>query len=757
MTTLHLDLEVFSETDLTAIGVYKYADHASTEILCAGYAFDHGTVFLWVPFDMPAEMKAELLSRMPSDAELINQAEMPVELRRHLDARKHVRAHNLQYERVVTAGVAGQRLRFPRIKIEGNVCTAAKARANGLPGKLEDGAEALGTYPKSKLGSIEMKQITKPRKPTKADPSTRWTYQNAPEKFIAMFLYNIDDIKAERNLDEHVPDLTPYEQKVYEMDQRINDRGWLADREAVGNIMAVVDEYKEYLTEECDKATGDALLDLPGLKPTQRDKIAEWVRANGYPQLMDMQADTVKSIVADSNVPDKVKHVLKIYSTFNAKAVSKFDTILEMACADGRLRGMFMYHGANTGRWSSRGVQLQNLSRGSIDNPDEAISAFASRSLAWIKALYPDVDPIKVAASCVRGVLISAAGFDLMFPDYAGIESRGVAWLFDEQWKLEVFRKYDTILRDEHTGAILLDKKGEPLRAGPDNYKSAYAEMFQVSMETVTKFMRQVGKVVELFMAYEGGCGAFVTGAETYGIDLEELAQIALPMIPEEIKTQAQKMWDEMPQHRAGLPWNQFIAFDSLKRMWRNKHPRIKQGWRDMKAAAEQAVQFPGKAFSIPNGKIAFKVLEYKGRSWLNMRLPSGRTLKYYKPRWIPEESVLRKDEFGNEYTEIIPGEMRYMGVDTNTRRWMETHTYGGKLTENAVQGLSACLLRAGMFALEEAGYQLIGSVHDEAVLELPEGFGSLDEASKLMCRELAWTKGLPLATEGHRAKRYRK
>lgn len=797
----HLDIETFSEEDLKSAGVYRYAEHPSTEFYVLGYRFDaEKRVTLWMPFTpMPAlnAIGAEVLKRCQEkykgkyEVHLIISAPMPRDLYEHIikgrDALGNgpggeLRAHNAQFERVVLSGTAGKRVNFPKLTIAQFVCTAAKMAAHGLPRALGDAAEALGTHPKDETGRISMLQLAKPRKPTKADPATRWTFENAPEKYIEVLTYNVDDVLAECGVDDAVPDLTPYEQKVYELDQLINQRGIRVDLVAIDNVRALIAEYKSFLEGAMEKATLDVLLDEPGLKPTQRDKIAAWIRDHGFPGLFDMQADTVKWLLLRTDVPDHVKHVLRIYSTYGAKAVTKFETIVESVCRDGRVRGMFLFDGANTGRWSSLIIQLQNLFRPVIDDPDTAISAFSSRSLQWIKALYSE-DPMKVFASTVRGMLIAAAEHDLSFSDYAGIESRGVAWLFDEDWKLEVFKKYDIILRDEQTGEILRNKKGEPLRAGPDNYVTAYAEMFQVSVEEVTKFLRQIGKVVELFMAYEGGCGAFVTGAETYNINLEELAQIALPMIPEEIKAQAQKMWDEMPQHRAGLPWHQFIAFDSLKRMWRNKHPKIKQGWRDIKAAAEQAVQFDHDitklaakydpsheeitalkamrmhhgAYAIPNGKIAFKVVEYKGRKWLQMRLPSGRRISYFKPRWIPEESVIRKDEWGNEYTEIIPGEMRYWGTDTHTRRWMEVSTYGGRLTENAVQGLSACLLRDGMFAKEEAGYPLIGTVHDEIIAEPKKGFGSLDEANKLMCRGTPWSKGLPLAAEGHRCGRYRK
>ena len=180
-----------------------------------------------------------------------------------------------------------------------------------------------------------------------------------------------------------------------------------------------------------------------GVRPTQRAKIADWIRANGFEQLADMQAETVKALIAGNKCPDNVKEVLQLYSTYGMKAVSKLDAIEDAVCANGRLHGMFLYYGAGTGRWSSLIVQLQNLFRPVIDDPETAIDAFEKLDLEWVRALWPDTDPMKVIASTLRGMLIPAVGHDLLFLDFAGVESRVNAWLWDEEWKLEAFREYD--------------------------------------------------------------------------------------------------------------------------------------------------------------------------------------------------------------------------------------------------------------------------------------------------------------------------
>jgi hypothetical protein len=152
-----------------------------------------------------------------------------------------------------------------------------------------------------------------------------------------------------------------------------------------------------------------------------------------------------------------------------------------------------------------------------------------------------------------------------------------------------------------------------------------------------------------------------------------------------------------------------------------------------------------------------------KGHEWLCLLLPSRqRMLRYFRPEWTPPKKmpIVEKNEFTGELVEVereIPGELHYWGVDTQTRRWIRTTSYGGAWNNNFVQGSCADLLRNGMFELEGGGYPVILTVHDEAGAEVEETFGSLAEAEALMCARKPWFDGLPLAAEGWEGKRYRK
>lgn len=706
MTVVHLDVESFSDADLKREGLYRYAANPSTDLLVVCYAFDDGPVLTWIPHetgDLPAPLKHAIRATFPTSYRL--GATCPDDLADHIRSGGQVRAHNAAFERQVLNGPAGQRLGIPKLSIEQMVCTMAKCAAHGLPHALENAAKALGTHPKDDLGAYAMRYCCKRR----AD-GTRPTPHDEPERFLKLYAYCVDDVLAERAIDQAVPDLSPNEQKVWELDQRMNDRGWKVDMESVGNAQYLVGCLKAELAAECKCITGIGI--------TQTGKLADWCREQGYSKLTDLQVGTVNEALKDDACPPHVKKVLSLFSTHNMKAVTKLDAVVKAAGDDGRLRGMFQYWGANTGRWSSKIVQLQNLYRPVIDDPEIAVEAFRTRNVEWLKALYTPPGSMKTIASTIRSMLVAADGHDLLFLDYAAIEARVNAWLWDEQWKLEAYRAYDA-------------------GTGPDLYKLAYAKSFRIPVDEVTKAQRQIGKVMELALGYGGGASAFATMAKTYQLDLVEVAKSAYDVLPPDVREEAEGGWRWAQENgrTAGLDERTYVVCDALKRLWRAAHPGIVAGWNALQESAVEAIRNPGEAFAVPNKRIMFRV----DGQWLYMRLPSGRKLAYFRPR-VDDD-----------------GTIGYMGVDTYTRQWCRTHTYAGKIDENADQAISRDLLASAKMRLERASYLPVGSVHDEPIMEIPEGFGSYDEAARIMCDSPKWAAGLPVAVEGHRAKRYRK
>jgi DNA polymerase len=685
---IHIDIESYSEESLKKAGMYKYSEHVSTEIWEVCWSQGDGPVNVWIPwgaYDWQWDefdeqyfidgITAWAVRKKVDLGDIYITPECPPELVEHAKKGGQFRAHNSGFERTMLNGKPGQQIQFPHTEIDQWVCTASMAAAHSLPRALGNVATELESHGKDQVGKQDMLAICKPR----TGKIKRYTPQNAPDRFVRAYCYCIDDVLAERGIDKLIPDLSPHEQKVFFLDQLINDRGVRVDLPAVANVQVLIKKYKIYLKKRCREITEE--FGGTPINPSQTEKIANWIREQGYP-MENLQAATMKAAVADKKVPPQVKKVVSIRLLDSMKAISKYNAMERAVMADGRLHGMFLYHGAGTGRWSSMIVQLQNLFRPIIKDPENAIEAFNERELDWIRALYSE-DPMKVFASCVRGMLIPGDGYDLLAMDYAAIEARGVAWLAGQEDILDVFRDHGKIYEYTASSIYHTPRELHLLKAMADDFPER----------------RFVGKVAVLALGYQGGKKAFAKMAKNYGV--------------------------EIPEEEA----------EEIKVNWRKANPKIVQLWYDMEAAAINALEDPGHAYALQSSKkIIFKV---EG-DFLYMRLPGGRRLAYFKP-------------------ELRDGKITYMGIDTYSRRWMRCSTYGGKLTENAVQAISRDLLVLAMFRLEEAGYPIIGTVHDEVILEILEAFGSQKEVAQIMCILPKWADGLPVKAEGFRAKRYRK
>jgi len=245
---------------------------------------------------------------------------------------------------------------------------------------------------------------------------------------------------------------------------------------------------------------------------------------------------------------------------------------------------------------------------------------------------------------------------------------------------------------------------------GPDLYLVAAAKIYGCDIAEAKPY-RQTGKVSELSLGYQGGLGAFRK--------MEKALGIKLGLSDEEVQ-----------QGKEG---------------WRQGHPRITQLWYDYEEAAVKAVMSPGLVVSAgPSGRaIKFKV----SGSFLFCLLPSGRALTYPYPKVKPIETPWGE----------MKDQVHYMTVDGTTNKWVETHTYGGKLAENVTQAICRDLLAFSITNAEAAGYPVVLHVHDEVVSEMPKGAGTLEEFEAICARTPQWAAGLPVTTAGWRGERYRK
>lgn len=513
---------------------------------------------------------------------------------------------------------------------------------------------------------------------------------------------------------------------LWHLDQKINDRGFFVDVQLAVNAVAADAADK---TELADRAYGLTYGEVESA--TKRAALLKHILEHYGVSLPDMQADTLERRLHDDSLPWEVKELIAVRLLASSTSASKYKRLLEARNADDRLRGTMQFCGANrTARWAGRIFQPHNLPRidieaaaewhGKTKITDEEAAEYVAAGVDALRAGAVEMffdKPTRVISAAIRGCIAAPKGRKLVVSDLSNIEGRKLVWLSGEEWKLQAFRDFDAGI-------------------GADLYKVAYARAFQMDPADVDKEQRQIGKVMELALGYEGGVGAFVTMAAVYGLDLDELARKAWPLIPEDVREEAAKFWRWSVEKKRtlGLDEKVFKVCDSLKRLWRRAHLATVQFWADLRGAMQAASAAPaGKEFT------AGRLVVDKKQNWLRVRLPSGRYLSYPAARLDGEK-------------------LSYLGNCPYTRQWKRIGTYGGKAAENATQAGSRDVLADRMQPAEDAGYEIVLHVHDELVTECPDSPEfSAEGLSKILSTNPAWAPGLPLAAAGFETYRYRK
>jgi DNA polymerase len=686
LTTLYLDLETFSDVPI-AHGTHRYA--ARAEVLLIAWALDTAPVQV---------------------ADLTEGLGLPVALRAALlDRAVDVVIHNSAFDRTVLRHALGIDLAPERIRD-----TMVRALAHGLPGSLGElcGIFKLPTdQAKDKDGRQLIHLFCKPR--PKTSKITRATRATHPAEWARFTEYARLDVEAMRAIAARLPrwNDSAEERALWCLDQRINDRGVSVDLPLAEGAVAAVAQAQAGLARQAHTLTDGALA-----ATTQRDALLAHLLAEHGVDLPDLQKSTLERRLQDTDLAPELRELLANRLAATTTSTAKYNTLLRATSADGRLRGTLQFCGASrTGRWAGRLFQPQNLARPTL--PQAEIDAgVGALKLGCADLLTGDV--MALASNALRGAIVAPSGRKLVVADLANIEGRVLAWLAGENWKLRAFRAFDQ-------------------GAGADLYKTAYARAFAIQPDAVAKDQRQIGKVMELMLGYEGGVGAFLTGAATYGIDLDAMAAAALPGIPADVRGEAGDFLDWRRAQKLGdfgLSDEAFIACDSLKRLWRQAHPATAALWRALQDACIAAVTQRGQVAQV--GRLDVRTIG----AWLRIRLPSGRVVCY------PGAAV------GED------GKLSYLGVNQYSRKWERLKTYGGKLVENVTQAVARDVLAASMPAIEAAGYQIVLTVHDEVICEAPDTpeFNPADLA-RLMAINPEWAEGLPLAAAGFEAHRYRK
>lgn len=757
---LFLDTETFSGVDLKKVGAYAYAEHPTTEIMICTYAIDEGRVQTWDCTESPT---------------------MPRELRKALrrvsrKKAKIVMANGLLFDRLVIREKWG--IDLPVSQIEDTMIMAFR---HALPGSLDMQCQVLGVdaeHAKDKAGKALIKRFCKPT--PKTYKIRRYTRETHPEEWAKFLRYAALDIIAMREVYWRIPDWgnTPKEDEILLIDQLINDRGFYVDVDLARAAIKAVQAHKEELKEEAWERFGGKLTGNDFL-PALRDLAPAFTIHNA-------QKSTLNDLLEDPDFPDEGKVLIEMRLGASSTASTKYNPLVNGLSSDGRRRGCLQYGGAKrTLRWAGKGFQPQNLARGEYSDDHEGkIKRREGESdiSFWVRShmltnginsllrgtAHWAYDISKLTASTVRGCIIPAKGKKFVVADYSNVEGRGLAWIAGEKTALMVFRD------------------------GRDIYCETAGKMFGLDPEYIKanrKDLRQIGKACELGLGYGGGVAAFLQFAKNLGLDLYAMADVMKGTFPDHIWAAAKRGYeyarineakrppkpgkkDERPTYI--LPKNVWLTCDAIKRMWRESHPKTVAFWAELEDAVLCAIRNPGKAYWAganvrPDGKKALKIVRTKVKHdptfdeerdapnaagwWLKIELPSGRIMSY--PGIALSVTTEIDEDTGKKRTST---RIKYQGENQTTRQWGFQYTYGGKLTENIVQALCRDILAWSMPGVEAAGYEIVLSVHDELITEVPDTDDyTTEELCALMCDLPVWAKGFPLAAEGDIMYRYRK
>ncbi|MDP3939790.1 MAG: DNA polymerase [Deltaproteobacteria bacterium] len=662
---LHVDFETRSTLDLRKVGLHNYARHPTTDVWCCGMALGDGKIGM---------------------STLADKHWIPPDFAVHVKSGGTVVAHNAAFELTIWNEVMVPRYGWPVPKPGQCQCTMAMAYAMALPGALENAAAAVGLDARKDMaGHRLMLQMAAPRS---LDPLTWW---DDPARLERLYDYCKTDVEVERQLYKRLLALPPTEQALWLLDQRINNRGVYVDRAAVQAAIEIVESEQTRLNQEMRRVTNNAVATCSAV-----GQLGDWIRFRGVAMPGVAKADVLDALTDDTLPPDVAK-ALRLRQEAAKTSTAKLKKMMESASGDGRLRGMFQYHGAGTGRWAARKVQLHNLPRPKIGQPeiDGIFHILSKPDPAPHKARLIDMmygPPLDNISSCLRGMLTAGPGKHLIAGDFANIEGRGIAWLAGEQWKLNAFQAHDN-------------------GVGSGIYELAYGRAFGVDPAEVTSEQRQVGKVMELALGYQGGVGAFQMMAKGYNV--------------------------AVPDAQA----------EEFKLRWREVHPAVVNYWYALEAAAIDAVLHPGVVTTAGPAECEVK-FRVKG-SFLWCKLPSGRNLCYPYPKMKPRETPWGE----------MKDQIHYMTVDGQSNKWVETHTYGGKLSENITQAISRDILAHAMNELEKRHYDIVLHVHDEVVVEVPEDAkpSTMENVARIMELVPEWAFGFPIKVKAWRGVRYRK
>jgi DNA polymerase len=532
------------------------------------------------------------------------------------------------------------------------------------------------------------------------------------EDFEKWKLYVVQDVRIEQSVSDYLGDLPERELPIFLLDQRINKRGLYLDQTGIDHAIAVVDQREaEYSAQ---------FREITGLNPTQVAKIVPWIQQQDV-EIENLQAETIEELLEEGDLPQgPARRALELRRGVAKASTKKLDAMSRQRASDGRAKFQVRYHGAGTGRDTGTGFQPLNLKKGFEDvDPAQLVRDISYRNPKWLDTLYGDATAAVANAS--RHWIQAQDGSRIIAGDFASIEAVVLACLAGEQWKVEAFQQGKPIY--ETMGAKIHKLPPEAFELA-ERDKEAFKKLYPSE--------RQDGKTGELAFGYQGALNAWLKFDSSGRHSDEKIIEIC--------------------------------------RGWRAEHPATVQFWREMESAALEAVLHRGRETGY--GEIGFQVVD----EWLSMILPNGKRIWYFDPQIRQQMPHWHKTE---ENEECAAGTcdcrprpaLTYMAW--KNKQWRRVNTYGGKLTENAVQATSREILKCSMQALDEAwsptlfqqGYIeedescIVLSIYDEIIAEVPSDFRSIEEFRTILVNppKRWWPSWWPIRMEAWEGSRYKK
>ncbi len=707
MKKLHIDVETYSDVDLNDAGVYKYVESPNFEIMLCSYSVDGGQVQC-VDLASGDKLPQDFLDALTDE-----------------NIEKH--AFNANFERICFSKYLGMKT-GKYINPRGWHCDRVLSAMGGFSLSLKDAGEELRIERKKlEEGHDLVMFFSKPCKPTKTRPDEiRHKPEDYPEKWAMYKKYNIRDVEAEMEI-ETALGFTPVllnssaynrEYENYVLDQEINDRGVLIDEELCIAAINADARYSEELYENMKNLTGLANpRSVAQFKPWLDKKLEEC----GHAPVNDVTKKTIDDLVSDETIPEDLKRILKFKQILGKTSIKKYQRMLGCMCTDGRARGLFQFYGASrTGRFAGRLIQLQNLTKNEEPNILEIRAALKKDGYEGIER-YGDVS--NILSQLVRSAIIPAPGKVFVDADFAAIEARVLAWLANEQWRLDAFAR------------------------GEDIYCASASAMFGVPVvkNGENGQLRKKGKVAELACGYGGGVGALKNfGADKMGLTEEEMQKIVTDW--RTASPNIEKYWNSV-----GNAIRDRLDFSTGESPEAKRHANLcteKRGHAEKIAGAGNCVTAV-MLFRTPYYINSGKTLVYNKPDAVNneiaVQLPSQRLLLY--PNSCLEDVEI-KTKAGMSFT--TKG-ITYYGVDAKNK-WGRLESYGPKFVENITQATARDLLCNSMQNLKKAGYGVCAHIHDEVLVEVPEekALESLKIVSGIMGRCPDWAQGLLLRADGY-------